>query len=101
MSGRRISKQALASSGGVVMVDFWVPPPVIVCASYGRSRAVARWLATRTSASALKAIAAAVIQISRMLRQGVVSSASRRLETCFTVYTLWISVVSVGKMYFL
>ncbi|GBM94462.1 hypothetical protein AVEN_2143-1 [Araneus ventricosus] len=28
MSGRRISKRALASLGGIVKVGLWVPPPV-------------------------------------------------------------------------
>ncbi|GBL84402.1 hypothetical protein AVEN_117169-1 [Araneus ventricosus] len=41
MSGRRISKRALASPGDIVMVGLWVPPPVTVRNFFGKGRAVA------------------------------------------------------------
>ncbi|GBN41145.1 hypothetical protein AVEN_250799-1 [Araneus ventricosus] len=64
MSCCRISKQELASPRGIV------PPPVIVRTSFGRGWAVARLLATRTPASVLEAFTAAVIQMTRVPRQG-------------------------------
>ncbi|GBN53258.1 hypothetical protein AVEN_77875-1 [Araneus ventricosus] len=63
----RISKQELASPGGIVMVRLKVPPPVIVRTYFGRGRSVARGLATRTPVSV---IAATVIQMTRMPMQG-------------------------------
>ncbi|GBM79665.1 hypothetical protein AVEN_58440-1 [Araneus ventricosus] len=42
MSCCRISKQELASPVGIVMVGFWLPPPVIVRNFFRRDRAVAR-----------------------------------------------------------
>ncbi|GBL71913.1 hypothetical protein AVEN_103577-1, partial [Araneus ventricosus] len=43
MSCCRISKQELASPGGIVMVEIWVPPPVIVRTSFGRGPARASY----------------------------------------------------------
>ncbi|GBL89372.1 hypothetical protein AVEN_225888-1 [Araneus ventricosus] len=75
MSCYRINKQELASPGGIEMVGLLVPPPVIVHTSFGGGRAVAV-LVTRTLASVLEAIATAVIQSSRTLRQGGVTISS-------------------------
>ncbi|GBN07505.1 hypothetical protein AVEN_244882-1 [Araneus ventricosus] len=47
------------------MVGLLVHPPVTVRTSFGRERAVARCLATKTPASVLEAIATAVIQMTR------------------------------------
>ncbi|GBO19230.1 hypothetical protein AVEN_264025-1 [Araneus ventricosus] len=54
MSCCRINNQELASLVGIVMVELWVPRTVIVCTSFGSGRALARWLATRTPASAFE-----------------------------------------------
>ncbi|GBM60167.1 hypothetical protein AVEN_86302-1 [Araneus ventricosus] len=70
MSGCQISKLALDSPEGIVMVGLLVSPPMIVRTSFGRGREVARSMSARTPASTLEAIAAAVIQMTRMPRQG-------------------------------
>ncbi|GBO00158.1 hypothetical protein AVEN_80097-1 [Araneus ventricosus] len=59
MSCCRISKQEVASPGGIAKVGL---------SSFGKGRVVARWLVAWTVASVLKAAVAAVIQMTRMPR---------------------------------
>ncbi|GBM34794.1 hypothetical protein AVEN_7844-1 [Araneus ventricosus] len=67
MRGRRISKRVLASLVGIV-VGVMDPSPMIVRSSYGRGRAMVGDDYYDSGLSS-RAIAAAVIQRTRMLRQ--------------------------------
>ncbi|GBO00761.1 hypothetical protein AVEN_80517-1, partial [Araneus ventricosus] len=59
MSCCRISKQEVASPGGIAKVGL---------SSFGKGRVVARYLAAWTPVSVLEAVVAAVIQMTRMSR---------------------------------
>ncbi|GBM10061.1 hypothetical protein AVEN_92895-1 [Araneus ventricosus] len=69
MSGRRISKLVPASPEDIVILGLWVPPPVIVGTSFWRGCTVVGDGHYDSDLSS-EAIAAAVIQMARMLPQG-------------------------------
>ncbi|GBN95252.1 hypothetical protein AVEN_61259-1 [Araneus ventricosus] len=68
MRSRRISKWALASPGGTIMVGIELPSPVIVPTSFGEGRAVAGD-GYEDSGLSTRATAATVIQYPRVPRQ--------------------------------
>ncbi|GBO16171.1 hypothetical protein AVEN_195385-1 [Araneus ventricosus] len=74
MSCYRISKQELASPGGTAMVGVVLPPSsdntYLLREWSGRGRLIGYW----DSGLSIRAIAAAVIQVTWMLRQGGVRS---------------------------
>ncbi|GBO17724.1 hypothetical protein AVEN_61973-1, partial [Araneus ventricosus] len=67
MRSRRISKRVLASPGGIAIAGVEIPPPVIVCTSFERSRAVVGEVYLDSGLSTR--VAAAVIERPRVLRQ--------------------------------
>ncbi|GBM78771.1 hypothetical protein AVEN_7165-1 [Araneus ventricosus] len=64
MRGRQISKRAVASLGGIIMEGLWTSPPVIGVGPCPGDRLLGH------PCLSIPSIAAAVIQMARILRQG-------------------------------